>query len=386
MTLTISPTNSRRDIRDFIDLPPKLYAGLPGYQPPMRMDRVLLLAPKKSAFFKQGRVQYWLARRNGTLVGRISAQLGQSKAVDVPEGAGMFGCLDCIDDAQVVATLMQAAQDWLCDNGCSHIYGPMMLDINGEAGLLINGFEEPPMTMTPWHPPYLAALIEAQGLTKWRDLLSFRMRREDYALKPPKKSRQRHQYAKFRSITPASVVHDLPILRDIYNDGWKDNWGFVPITLADFNGLRSVLRPFLPAQTGTVVEVDGAPVAILLIVPNMFELTKSLGPKPSPLGWLRLGLRALRFRPTSYRIILMGVASEFRYTQMEKAALLMKLFEGVTIEKISPNMNSLEAGWVLEDNTAVLNIIRRSGFQHIRTFRLYGKPLCQLQKRDQSHE
>jgi hypothetical protein len=380
MTLTISPSNTRRDIGVFIDLPPKLYTGMPGYEPPMRMDRALLLAPRKGAFFKQGRVQYWMARRNGAVVGRISAQVGQAEAAGVPEGAGMFGCLDCIDDEEVVAALLQTAQDWLRDQGCSHIYGPMLLDMNGEPGLLVSGFEEPPMTMTPWHPPYLAAHIEAQGLTKWRDLLSFRMRLEDYALKPPKKTRQRDQYAKFRSITPASIARDLPILRDTYNDGWKRNWGFVPITLADFKGLTSLMRPFLPAQTGTVVEVDGAPVAILLIVPNMFELTKGLGPKPSPLGWLRLGLRALWFRPTSYRIILMGIASEFRYKQMEKAALLMRLSEGVTIEKISANMNSLEAGWVLEDNVAVLNIIRRGGFKHTRTFRLYGKPLCRLQK------
>jgi hypothetical protein len=386
MTLTISPANSRRDIRAFIDLPPRLYAGQPGYQPPMRMDRALLLDPRKGAFFKQGRVQYWLARRDGALVGRISAQVGQEKAVGMPEGAGMFGCLDSIDDAQVVGALLQAAQDWLREQECSHIYGPMLLDINGEPGLLVEGFEESAMTMTPWHPPYLAAHIEAQGLTKWRDLFGFRMEREDLALKPPKKSVNRRQFAVFRAITPASVVRDVPILRDIYNDGWKENWGFVPITLADFRGLTSVLRPFLSSQTGTVVEVDGTPVAILLVIPNMFELNKGIGATPSPLGWLKLGLRALRFRPTSFRIILLGIGSGFRYNTMEKAALLIKMFESVAIQEITVNMNYLEAGWVLENNTAVLSIVNRAGFKRNRIFRLYGKLLSPLQQRDLAYD
>lgn len=375
MTLTITPANSRREIFEFIDLPPKLYAGLPDYQPPMRMDRALHLDPRKGAFFKLGQVQYWLARRDGVPVGRISAQVGRSKAVDLPEDAGMFGCLDSIDDAQVVALLMQTAQNWLRSKGCSHIYGPMMLDINGEPGLLIDGFEEPAMTMTPWHPPYLGGHVEAQGLTKWRDLLSFRMGREDLKLKPMRKARGRHQFAVFRAITPSSVERDAPILRDIYNDGWQDNWGFVPITLDSFKGLISVLRPFLPSQTGTVVEVDNSPAAILLIVPNMFELTKGFAPNPSLLGWVRLGLRALRFRPTSFRIILLGISTGFRYNQMEKAALLIKMFEGETIRQITMNMDYLEAGWVLEDNAEVLNIITWAGFRRNRTFRIYGKPL-----------
>ena len=382
MTLTITPANSRRDIRTFIDLPPVLYAGQPGYQPPLRMDRALLLDPRKGAFFKQGRVQYWLARRGGAVVGRISAQVGQQKANAVPEGAGMFGCLDTVDDGQVVAALMHAAQDWLRAQGCTHIYGPMLLDINGEPGLLIDGFDEPAMSMTPWHPAYLAAHIEALGLTKWHDLFSFRLMHDEQTLKPAKTSRNRLPFATFRPITPASVIRDVPVLRDIYNDSWRDNWGFVPITLTDFKGLTSALRPYLPAETGTVAEVDGKPAAILLIIPNMYEISKGIAASPSVLGWLRLGLRALRFRPKSYRIILLGIASEFRYNQLEKAALLIKMFEGATLQKITKTMDYIEAGWVLEDNAAMLGMISRAGFRRNRTFRIYGKPLCPVQQKD----
>ncbi|MCL4675295.1 MAG: hypothetical protein KJZ59_04540, partial [Pararhodobacter sp.] len=113
MSLTVIPVAGRRALRRFIDLPPLLYRACPGYEPPMRMDRAMLLDPRKGAFFKRGTARYWLAWRDGVPVGRISAQISPDRPVGVPDGAGMFGCLDAIDDPGVVAALIDAAEGWL---------------------------------------------------------------------------------------------------------------------------------------------------------------------------------------------------------------------------------------------------------------------------------
>lgn len=377
MTLTVTPVDSRRDLRRFIDLPPKLYRDFPSYEPPMRMDRAMLLDPRKGAFFQRGTAQYWLAWRDGQPVGRISAQISPDQPVGVPEGAGMFGCLDAIDNPEVVAALIGAAEAWLRERGCRDAFGPFVLNMNGEPGLLVEGFDQPPMTMTPWHPRYLRAHLEALGYAKWRDLHSWTVNVRDVdgaQLRQSMRLTQRGADIKARPITRRTLRADLPVLRDLYNDGWHDNWGHVPLTLADLQGL-TLLAPFMPPQAGLVFEIDGEPVAIQLAIPNMFELTRGLGPVPSPLGWLRLGWRALRFRPRSGRIILLGIAARLRFTAAG-AAIMLRLMDELIGQQQELDLDTVDGGWVLEDNIALTRFLVRYNFAVTRTFRIFGKTLA----------
>jgi len=377
MTLKVIPVHSRRDLGRFIDLPPKLYRGFPSYEPPMRMDRVMLLDPRKGAFFRRGTVQYWLAWRDGVPVGRISAQISPERPVGVPEGTGMFGCLDAIDDPEVIAALTGAAEAWLVARGCRHVSGPFLLNINGEPGLLIDGFDQPPMTMTPWHAPYLRAHLETLGYTKWRDLHSWTLNLRDVdgpALRQSMRLAQRGAGIVARPVTRRKLKADLPILRDLYNDGWSDNWGHVPLTLDDMKGL-TVMAPFLASKPGRVFEMRGEPVAIELTIPNMFELTRGLGPRPSPSGWLRLGWRALRFRPRSGRIILLGIAARLRFSAAG-AAIMLRMMDELIDQQQDLDFDYVDGGWVLEDNVALTRFLVRYNFAVTRTFRIFGKALA----------
>mgnify|MGYP001167418958 CR=1 FL=1 len=374
MTLEILPVLDRRLLAQFIDLPPALYQGLAGFVAPLRMERAMMLDPRKAPFFRRGTVRYWLARRDGVTVGRISAQIAADRPVGVPEATGMFGCLDAIDDRAVIAGLIAKAEGWLARQGCRHAFGPFMLNMNGEPGLLIDGFEQPPMTQTPWHPPYLRGHLEALGYAKWKDLNSWRLDLrgvEAATLRQSLRLPRRRGEVTARPITRRSLRADLPILRDLYNDGWRDNWGHVPLSLNDLQGLR-LLAPFLPRETGRVIEIDGAPVAILLGIPDIFELSRGLGPRPSPLGWLRLAWRSLRFRPRSGRIIVMGIAANLRYSAAG-AAILLTLLDEMIDQQQALGLEAIEGGWVLEDNVALTRLLVRYNFAATRTFRIFGK-------------
>lgn len=379
MNVTIISVSNRSDLRRFIDLPPQLYQGFDEYEPPMRLDRVMLLDPRKGAFFKRGKAQYWLALQNGKLVGRISAQIGQDTMVGVPLQTGMFGCLDTIDDRQVVASLIVKAEHWLTERGCKHILGPMLLDMNGEPGLLIEGFSEPAMILTPWHPPYLQAHLEELGFEKWRDLHSWRLNTQTHRpekISKPLRVKKRRSDFTVRPINRRSMDHDIQTLVKLFNDGWRDNWGFLPLSEEDLHDLKSPLAYLLPPDAGKVVEIGGEPVAIMLSIPNMFELTAGIAPTPSVAGWLRLGLRALRFRPKSGRILLLGISSRLRYSAAGAAIVLIIIDEMVDLY-MSTKPDWVEAGWILEDNDAMIKIIVRHGFYRNRIFRLFGKPLLQ---------
>lgn len=378
MSLTITPVTTKAQLRRFIGLPATLYAGLPGFVAPLRMDRRILLDPARGAFFRTGRAQYWIAEREGRAVGRISAQIGGAQPLGVAPGAGQFGAIDALDDAEAVSALLATAEVWLRDQGCSAVFGPCLLSMNGEPGLLVAGQTEPPMIMAPWHPAYLEGHLRAAGYKAVKDLHNWRLDRAggtQAALSDQARRTAERMQVTIRSLDMKNIGRDLAVMCDIYNDAWQDNWGFVPLTPADLSGIEREMKPYLKPETGIIVEKAGQPVAVLMILPNTFELSADLGMDPSPLGWLKLGQRTLRPRFRSGRVILMGIRSQMRQS-IGGAAIAMALIDALGRRFADHDWDYVEGGWVLEDNIPLNRILETAGFRRSRTFRLFEKPLA----------
>jgi hypothetical protein len=375
--ITVKAVNSASALRSFIDLPPTLYAAMPNYSPPLAVDRAMLLDPKQSAFCKKGDVRYWIAIREGVAVGRISAQISAHTPVGIEPGAGMFGCLDSIDDPDVVSALIETAGQWLASNGCNTMFGPCSLDMNEEPGLLVEGAEEPAMTMCPWHPPYLASLLEQMGFDKLHDLHNWRLDLTGQQ-RPTQSARlrlaERMPTLKVRHPSRKTYARDIQILCDIYNDGWQDNWGFVPLSPTDLAGLDQLMIWLVPREAFKIVEIGEEPVGVVLLIPNLFELTKGLGSRPSPLGWAKLLWRAATHRFRSGRIIVTGVIRRLRGTVVG-AAVAGLLIDELVAEHSSLEGEWVEAGWVLEDNRALVQVLERYRFQRNKTFRIFSRGL-----------
>ncbi|MCJ2180620.1 hypothetical protein [Novosphingobium album (ex Hu et al. 2023)] len=373
--LRIQIASSRRDIREFIDLPSQIYSKFDTFVAPLRMDRGLMLDPKQSAAWKRSRIRYWIARIDGQSVGRISAQIDETIPIGVASGSGMFGCLDAIDDERVVASLMEAARQWLEEQGCTYMYGPCSLNMNEEPGLLVEGANEPAMTLCPWHPPYLGEHLDHLGFSRVRDLHNWRL---DLDQGPPA-IRQGHS-ALSKRIPNLTVRHpsratyaaDIQILCDIYNDGWRDNWGFIPLAPADLAGLDQLMKWLVPREAFKIVELDGVPVAATLLIPNLFELTRGIPPTPGPLQWLKILWRACNHRFQSGRIIITGVAYRLRGTLVGSAIASLLVDELIASHQALKG-HWVEAGWVLENNHALIQILERFNFRRSKTFRIYGK-------------
>lgn len=378
--VTVEVVTSPRQLREFIDLPPALYSRFPTYQAPLRIDRDMLLHPKESAFWKHARACYWLARKDGQPVGRISAQVDSQQPVGIEPGSGMFGCIDAIDDAAVVGALLDTAEAWLRAQGCTSLFGPCTLDMNDEPGLLVEGAEQPVMTLCPWHPPYLQAHLEARGYAKLQDLYNWRL---DLADAPPSSPDNRMRLAeripglRMRNPTRASYARDIAILCDLYNDGWRNNWGFIPLTPVDLDGLDLLMKWLVPRQAFQIVELNGKPVAVMLLIPNLFEWNAGIGHAPGLAGWVKLIWRALTHRFRSGRIIVVGIASHLQRSVIGSAIAAL-LVEQLVAGQAVLKGEWVEAGWVLEDNQPLIQILERFRFRRNKTFRIYGKKLASV--------
>jgi len=374
--IEIRPVHSRRDLRAFIDVPYTLYADDPAWVPPLLSEQRHQFS-SRSAFFQHAQVQFWVAYQHGEPVGRISAQVDELRTEHYDDATGHFGMLEAIDDPAVFAALLEAAEAWLRAQGMQRVIGPFNLSINGDVGLLTEGFDAPPVFLTGHGRPYYDARVQALGYRKVKDVVAYEM---DPQGKPPRTMVEAAARARkaarvrIRPLDKSRIKEESAVISEIFNDAWQDNWSFVPFTKAEFAELGGALRFLVPRDLVQFAEVDGEPVAMLVIVPNMNELIGDLRGRLFPLGWLRL-LWRLRFRPPqSARVALMGVRQKYQGGAFAMA-LFFGLIEAVQYSEQSTQLRRLEMGWVLEDNFPLLRLMRMLGGRQYKSYRVYEKSL-----------
>jgi hypothetical protein len=373
MRETIIPVTSRRDLAAFMALPRRLYADERHYEPPLDHDRRQLLDPHASAFLTHGEAAYWLAMRDGRAVGRISAQIDHLATGPMHEGVGCFGCLDAIDDRDVVQSLLRAAEAWLGAHGKWIARGPFLLSINGESGLLIEGQEQPAMVMMPWHPPYLRDHLEACGyaLVKTLNSYAFDSRGPELArrLAALGVERRRPAYA-IRDMPLSRLAEDAEAGRRLFNASWAANWGFVAVSEAEMASMLKAFRPLLRPEWGVFVEQKGELVGFALFLPNIFELTRGLGGAPSWIGWARLAWRVMRKRFTGGRGVLFGVSARMVGT-VSGANVALLLVDELRRRADKTGVYDIECGWILDDNYAMTSVVQWLGARLTRRFGVF---------------
>ncbi|GLS23023.1 DNA-binding protein [Labrys miyagiensis] len=374
MPSTIRPVSSKRDLAVFIALPRRIYADFPDFVAPLDHDRAQLIDPKKSAFWTHGEAAYWLAYdAENRPVGRISAQIDHLATGPQHEGAGFFGCLDAIDDAEVVAALVETARAFLAGKGKSLMRGPFTLSINAESGLLIEGFTAPPMVLMPWHPPYLRAHLEAAGcrLVKVLHSYAFDRRGSDLAERLEKLGMERRRRGfSVRSMRMDHLAEDAEFGRALFNGSWAANWGFVPVSPAEMAAMIKAFKPLLKSDYGVFVEKGDELVGFALFLPNVFEITGDLGGAPSPFGWLKLAWRGLTRRFTGGRAVLFGVAPRL-VGSVSGASVSLILVDELMRRADITGVQDLECGWILDDNYAMTSVVEWLGAQSTRRFGVF---------------
>lgn len=372
--VTVRPVETYRDMSKFIDVPWHIYANDPMWVPPLRLERRFHFS-RHNPFFKHGEWQAWVAFQDGQPVGRISAQIDSLHQERYGADSGHFGLMECIDNSEVFAALILHAEAWLASRKIHRISGPFNLSINQECGVLVDGFDTPPVIMMPHSAPWYGRLLEEQEYHPVKDLLAYRVR-VDFEM-PLAMQMLIDRFSStiiFRTLKRNKFEEEMEALRDIFNDAWSENWGFIPFTQEEFAELGSSLRLLLPDEFIQIAEVDGKPAAFMVCLPNLNEVLVKLNGNLFPFGWLKLIKSIKNQEIRSGRIPLMGVRKQFHNTPLG-LALACLVIDAPRQIAIARGIREVEMSWILEDNMAMRSILDKIGSEQYKRYRIYQKIL-----------
>ena len=375
--LTIRPVMTKADRKRFVDFAWEVYKDDPAWVPPLKDEVHGLLNPKKNPWFEHGRAQLWLAERNGRVVGRISAQVDDLVLQHMGAGVGQWGFFDALE-GDAAAALIATAEDWLQQQGMKEALGPISLSIWDEPGLEIEGFNQDPTAMMGHHRPEYRGWIEAAGYGKAKDLLTYEV---DIAhWDDPKISRlieagDRNPRIRIRMVDKSKFDHEAQIILNLLNDAWSNNWGYVPLTEAEIAYAGKKLKPIIYNELVRIAELDGEPVAFMITIPDINELTKDLNGELFPFNFVKLLWRLRKPRVQRARVPLMGVAKKLHHSRMASmlAFMLIEHTRRDCVGKFGIGVG--EFGWILEDNKGMLSIAELPGARVNHRYRIYEKAL-----------
>ncbi|QUT18063.1 N-acetyltransferase [Rahnella inusitata] len=371
----IKKVTEKRDLKAFIAFPSSLYHGDPNWIDPLFIEREEHLS-KKNPSVEHIEWQAFLAKKEGKIVGRITAQIDSLHRELYGQDTGHFGMIDAIDDAEVFAALFAAAEAWLKSKGAMKITGPFSMNINQESGLLIEGFDTPPSALMTHGKPYYADYIEQQGYLQGIDLLAYWMKRTDLHFEPSltKLMAQVRKKVSIRRLNRRKFAEEMQVLREIFNSGWQNNWGFVPFTEHEFATMGDQLKYLVPDDMIYIAEVDSVPCAFIVGLPNINEAIEGLEGRLFPFGWAKLLWRLKVSGVRTARVPLMGVRHDFQFSRMGPIMALL-LIEALRDPFARRNIDALEMSWILESNTGMRTILERIGAVPYKRYRLFEKTL-----------
>jgi hypothetical protein len=375
MPVEIRPVVTKAELERFIRVPMRLGESDPNYIAPLMFERREALSPKINPFFKHADWQFWLAVKDGRDVGRISAQIDHLAKTDPAAPDGFFGLIAAEDDPEIFAALLKTAEDWLRAKGRARIIGPLNLSINEEVGLLIDGFDTPPMLMMGHDTRWTGGRIEEQGYAKVKDVYAYI---SGVPVFPPsietRLGRPPPAGVVIRPINMKDFDGEVRTLVDIWNDAWAGNWGFAPITEAETRHLGESLKLLLHPRLIWFVEIDGQAAGFGALLPNLNDAIFDLKGKLVPFGWAKLLWRLKVKGVKRGRVPLMGVKRKFARDARGAFAPFL-ILEAFRREAVKLGITEAEYSWILEDNMPMRHILEAFGARIYKTYRLFGKGL-----------
>jgi GNAT superfamily N-acetyltransferase len=376
MAVEVSAVSGGKDLKAFIDLPFRLHASQPLWVPPLKLERRLFLSRRMNAFFTHGEGEYFLARRDGRAVGRISAQINHAFDEHQKKNWGWFGFLEFEDDEEVLQALLDAAAVWLGERHKERMVGPASFTMNDESGVLVEGFELRPMIAQPWNPTYYPELLERTGMTKAMDLLMWNLEVADRAKVLPvifelaEKVQSEHGI-RVRPMRRRQLRKDLDAFADIYNAAWSHNWDFVPYSKKDLDALAQELQLVFDKHWFFIAEKEdtGETVGVAMTIPDPNQILEKMHGRVLPFGWWYF-LNKARYIDR-VRVGWLGVKPEYQHTGVA-AKLYVEHFNAAAVR---PQKGG-EMGWILETNKAMNRGMEGMGGRVVKRYRIYERMLA----------
>lgn len=367
MNIKIVEITNKKELKEFVTFPLSLYKNDPFYASPLIKEMIEHLTDK-NPFFKKAKVKFFIAYKNGKTAGRIAGIVNHAHLEFHRDDTGFFGLFECINDKDVAFNLFDSVKQFLNEHNLKIMRGPMNLSTNEECGFLYEGFETPSMFMIPYNPPYYNKLAEAYGMKKVKDLYCYLT---DVPSELPSKIERIARFAEkqgisVRTVNLKNLREELYAFMEVYNEAWRENWGFIPITKEEIDYMAEKLKRVAFPELVIVAQKDSEPVGFFGAIPDFNEILRKLKGKFTPLTIAK----ALYYRKKikSIRLLLFGVKRDFRHKGVE-SIMLREAFKGA----IKYKFKKVEFSWILEDNYDTINLTQIVGAKRYKILRIYEK-------------
>jgi GNAT superfamily N-acetyltransferase len=367
-----------RELKQFIDLPYRLHASHPLWVPPLRLERRMFLSRRLNPFFSHGAAEYFLARRDGRVVGRISAHVNDAFNEHHGRRWGWFGFLEFEDDPEALAALLDAAAAWLRGRGepaLELMVGPASFAMNDESGVLVEGFDLRPMILQPWTPPYYQQRLEQVGMSKAMDMYMWNLEVSDRSSVLPvieelAQKLQPEHGIRVRPMRRWQLRKDLDSFAEVYNSAWSQNWDFVPYSKKDLDCYHQELQLVFDKHWFFIAEKEdtGEVVGMAITVPDLNQVLERMRGRLLPFGWWHF-LNKGRITDR-VRVGFLGVKPEYQHTGVA-AKLYVEHFNAAATRR----QDGGEMGWILETNTAMNRGMEAMGGRIVKRYRVYEREL-----------
>jgi hypothetical protein len=358
------------DLNHFIKLPFAIYRDDPQWVPPLISERKAFFDRKKNPFYRAAKTRLFLARQKGRYVGRIATCINYNHNEYHQEKVGFFGFFDVINDYEIADVLLRVALITIKAEGMERMIGPANFSTNHEVGMLIEGYDRPPVIMMTYNKPYYNDFAEKFGLKKAKDLLAVRVDHEaqiDPRLKRVAERIREREGIVFRTLNMKDFDGEVDRLLDVYNKAWEKNWGFVPMSKDEFRHMAADMRQIVDPDVVFIAEVDGKPVGFILSLPNINQALIYTNGRLFPSGLIKLLWHTkVKNKVDSVRILTMGIIPEYRKRGLDNLFYL-EMFKAGAVKGYDWG----EMGWILEDNVMMLRAAENMGGKPYKRYRMY---------------
>ncbi len=367
----VDPT-SRRQVKRFIKFHYRIYKGDENWVAPLIIDYLERLNPRKNPYFNHSKVQPFLAVKDDVVVGRLTAHENTQHVAFHDEPVGFFGFFESIDDQEVADALFAAAARWLGERGLERVRGPASFSVNGDpVGLLVDGFDSPPVLGMAYNPRYYQRLVENAGFEKVQDLFAYYFpvngevpdtvrRIAERALRDPKLVIRKPDMKRYRD--------EIDGLRFIYNEALKMNWGAVPMTDEEFDHFSKELKLAVDPKLTFIAEYEGEPVGLSMVFVDMNKALQPAHGRLFPFGLLKILAKKRSIEWA--RLPVLGVLEKHRMKGIDAVFYYKSMIEGV-----KRGYRHGELSWILESNRMMMKILRHLGPEIYKTYRMYERPI-----------
>lgn len=361
---------NNKQLKQFIDFPHELYKDDPNYVPEIYIGQKALLSKDKSPFFEHSKADYFLAKDNGKIVGRIAAIRNNNHNKHANENVGFFGFFDCINDTKISAQLFDTAVEWCKNEGLDAMLGPSNFSTNETVGMLIDAYDSPPVVMMTYNKAYYNNLVEDYGFTKALDLVAYQLQVDEVPqrlLDAAVKIEERLNRNGFVIRKPEMKNFDKEVkkIHEVYNSAWEKNWGFVPMTDNEFFHLAKDLKSIVNPDFLYLAEKDGKPVGFSLTIPDINKiLIKVKRGRLFPTGLFKLLMNKNKI--DSVRVLTMGTVEDYR-----KRGIDVCFYAKTVAEAKKLGIKTGEASWILENNLMMNRVLQNINGRIYKTYRVY---------------